>query len=191
MKTLMTTVLALSIFFSTYANNIFDKSLAEVSSIEIKEQRFMLRLAEGIGQVKVSIFNNKGKLVDRTRFNIQSPLNIPFNLGALPEGNYKVKLETKEERVCFEVITKKKVEKKLLAYGKALDPHTLMLKVAGIEKPGITVTLFDQNHDKLASDKIHVLGSFSRNYVLKNLRADEVYMKVMDAEGKHKFLYFN
>lgn len=151
----------------------------------------MLRLEEGIGKVKVSIYNSKGNLVDRTHFNIQSRLNIPFNLGELPVGVYKVKLQTKEETISFEVTTKKKAEKRLLAYGKALDDHTINLKVEGIEKPGISVTLFDQNHEKVASDNIQVVGSFSRNYLLKNLRTDEVYMRVMDAEGKHKFLYFN
>lgn len=188
MKILMTAVLALSIFFTSYAN---DKSLMEVTSIEMKDQRFSVKLKEGVGRVHVSIYDSKGKMIDRNLFRANGPLNIPYNLSNLPEGKYRVKVETKEEEVSFEISSRKPIEKKLLAYAKPVNANTINLKVVGIEKPGTNVVIYSQDHKKIASDKIHILGGFEKNYVLKNFKTKDVYMKVSDTDGKIKYLYFD
>ncbi len=188
MKTLITTLLAFSMFFTSYANN---KGLMEATSIETRDNSFTLKLSEALGRVQVSIYNTDGKLIEKNLFKINGPLNIPFNLSQLPEGNYRVKLETREESMNFEVTNTKKVEKKLLAYGKIINNNTIALKVVGIEKPGTAITFYDKFHKKIASDKVNVLGGFSRNYVLKNFNSSDVYVKVVNAEGKTKYLYFD
>ena len=93
--------------------------------------------------------------------------------------------------MSFEVANTKKVEKKLLAYGKVINNNTISLKVVGVEKPGTTITLYDKFDKKIASDQVNVLGGFSKNYVLKNFKSSEVYMKVENAEGMSKYLYFD
>ncbi|WP_162342636.1 T9SS type A sorting domain-containing protein [Cyclobacterium salsum] len=188
MKTLATLVLTLSLALGGMAA---DKSLMEISSIEAKEQRFTLRLTEAAGQVMVSIYNPDGKLIDRNHYKVNSPLNIPYNLSKMPEGNYKVKLETKEEIVSFKMENRKKVEKKLLAYTEIIDPKTFTLKVLGIEKPGTEVTIFDNSHTKIATDVIQETGGFAKNYHLKFLKVEEVYLQVKDAEGRIKYLYLD
>ncbi len=188
MKTLATLVLILSLALGGMAA---DKSLMEISSIEAKEQRFTLRLTEAAGQVMVSIYNPAGKLIDRNHYKVNSPLNIPYNLSKMPEGNYKVKLETKEETVSFEVENRKKVEKKLLAFAKIIDQNTFTLKVLGIEKPGTKVAIFDNRNTKIATDVIQETGGFAKNYRLKFLKLEEVYLRVKDAEGRIKYLYLD
>jgi hypothetical protein len=188
MKTLMTAVLALSIFFTSYAS---DKSLMEVTSIETKDQRFSVTLKEAVGRVHISVYDGKGRMIDRNLFRANEPLVIPFNLSQLPEGKYRVKVETKDEEVNFEVSSRKPIEKKLLAYANVVDAHTISLKVVGIEKPGTSVSIYNQSHRKIASDNIHVLGGFKKNYVLKDMKASDVYMRVTDASGKMKYFYFD
>lgn len=108
MKTLTTLVLTVSLALVGMAA---DKSLMEISSIEAKGQRFTLNLTEAVGHVMVSIYSPSGKLIDRNHYKANSALNIPYNLSKMPEGTYKVKLQTKEETVSYEVKNRKTVEK--------------------------------------------------------------------------------
>ncbi|WP_339925565.1 DUF3244 domain-containing protein [uncultured Cyclobacterium sp.] len=188
MKTLATLLLAIGLSFSSFA---LDKRLMEVSSIEIQEQRFAIKLSEAIGKVRVTIFNPKGHIINRTFFEITSPQNIPFNLSDIPEGLYKVKLDTKDDSQTFDVKSYRKVETKLMAYAKAVDKNTFNLKVLGVSDPGTMVTIFSNNHKVLMKDEIQETGGFSKNYHLKHLILGQVYLKVEDAKGKSKYLYFN
>lgn len=188
MKTLATLVLTFSLALGSMAA---DKSLMEISSIEAKEQRFTLRLTEAAGLVTVSIYDPAGKIIDKNHYKVNSPLNIPYNLSKMPDGRYKVKLETKKETVTFAVENREKVEKKLMAYAKIIDNKTFTLKVLGVEKPGTEVTMFDNSHTKIATDVIQETGAFAKKYHFKFLKLEEVYLRVKDAEGRIKYLYLD
>jgi hypothetical protein len=190
MKTLLTLLAALFIQLGSFASPN-EKPLAEVTMVETFQQKFKVHLMEGVGRVNISLFNQKGKLVDKTTFKINEPTAIPFNLSQLPEGNYTVKVETKMEEIFFEIPSKKPVQKKLLAYTNVKNDNTVNLKVVGIEKPGVKVTFFDQAHRRITSDNIEVSGGFSKDYILKNRKLKEVYMEVKDQDGKSKVFYFD
>jgi hypothetical protein len=188
MKTITTLMLVIGLSFSSFA---IDKSLMEVSSVEIQEQRFILNLAEAIGPVTISIYNPEGKIIDRNFFQVKTAQKIPFNLSQLPEGEYEVKLDTKEESLSFNINSHKEVEKKLMAYAKAIDENTFNLLVVGVTDPGTKVTIYCNDHKVLTTDEIQELGSFSKNYHLKYMKLNEIYLRVKNAEGKTKYLYFN
>jgi len=188
MKTLVTLLMTMSLALGSLAA---EKSLMEVSSIKVGDQRFTLSLSEAVGSIHVSIINSNGKVIDRNMFIVKSPLNIPFNLSKLPEGEYKIKLKTREETIDFLVENKKKVEKKLLAYAKPIDDKTFSLKVLGVEKAGTVVTIFDKSGKKIKTDKIQAVGGFVKNYHLKFMKLEEVYLQVRNADGKIKYLYFD
>ena len=188
MKTIATLLLAIGLSFSSFA---LDKRLMEVSSVEIHEQRFQVKLTEAIGKVRITIFDPLGKIINRTFFEITSPQNIPFNLSEIPEGLYKVKLETKEDSQTFEIESYRKKEKKLMAYAEAVDVNTFNLKVLGVAEPGTIVTIFSNNHKVLMRDKILETGGFSKNYHLKHLILKQIYLKVENAEGISKYLHFD
>ena len=111
MKTIATLFLTIGLSFSSFA---LDKRLMEVSSLEIQAQRFAIKLSEAIGKVRITIFDPQGKIINRTFFEITSPQSIPFNLSDIPEGLYKVKLDTKEDSQTFDVESYRKIEKKLI-----------------------------------------------------------------------------
>ncbi|WP_146947582.1 DUF3244 domain-containing protein [Cyclobacterium qasimii] len=188
MKTLATLLLAIGLSFSSFA---LDKRLMEVSSVEIQEQRFQVKLTEAIGMVRITIIDPKGKIINRTFFEITAPQNIPFNLSEIPEGHYKVKLETKEDSQTFEIKSYRKAETKLMAYAKAVDKNTFNLRVLGVADPGTIVTIFNNNHKVLMRDEILETGGFSKNYHLKHLILKQVYLKVENAEGVSKYLHFD
>jgi hypothetical protein len=168
-----------------------DLLLRDVSSVEIKEQRFILSLAEAIGPVRISIINPEGKIIDRTFFRITTAQKIPFNLSQLPEGDYKVKLDTKEESLSFKINSYKKAEKKLMAYVKTIDENSFELMMVGVAEPGTKVTVYSSDHKVLTIDEINAVGSFTKNYHLKYMALKNVYLKVQNAKGKSKYLYFN
>ena len=187
MKALATLFLVIGMSYSSFA---WDKSLKEVSSVETQEQRFIIKLAEYIGKVRISIYDKNNFIISRNFFTVDGPQNIPFNLSSVPEGQYRVKLETKEEAQSFEINSFKKVEKKLLAYAKPIDDNSFNLKVLGLTDPGTEVTIYRTDHKVLLKDKIQEEGGFSKNYKLKFLKLHQVYLKV-ENEGKKKFLYFD
>lgn len=188
MKTLVTLLMTMSLAFGSLAA---EKSLMEISSIEVGEQRFTLRMAEAVGSMHVYIIDSNGKVIDRNLFIVKGPLNIPFNMSKLPEGDYKIKLKTKEETIDFDMENKKEVEKKLLAYVKPIDPKTFSLKVLGVEQAGTEVTIFDKSGKKIATDNIQEIGGFSKQYHLKFMKLEEIYLRVISADGKIKYLYFD
>ncbi len=190
MKTLMTLLAALFIQLGAFAIPN-EKPLAEVTMVESLGQKFKVHLMEGVGRVNISLFNQKGKLIDKTTFKINEPTAIPFNLSQLPEGTYTVKVETKLEEISFDIPSKRPVQKKLLAYTKVKNDNTVNLKVVGIEKPGVKVTFFDQSHRRITTDKVEVAGGFTKDYILKNRKLKEVYMEVRDQDGKSKIFYFD
>ncbi|AKP51038.1 DUF3244 domain-containing protein [Cyclobacterium amurskyense] len=188
MKTITTLMLVFGLSFSSFA---IDKGLMEVSSVEIQEQRFTINLAEAIGQVRISIYDPNGNIINRTFFKVSGPQRIPFNLSQVPEGHYKVMLETKDESRNFDIASYRKVEKKVMAYAKAIDENSFNLRVLGITEPNTKVTIYSDNHKVLLKDEITEMGGFSKNYHLKYLKLSKIYLKVENAEGKSKFLYFN
>jgi hypothetical protein len=188
MKTLITLLLVIGLSSSSFSMDIL---LREVSSVEIQEQRFVLKLADAIGPVRISIINPQGKIIDRTFFRVTTAQKIPFNLSLLPEGDYKVKLDTKEESLSFNINSYKKVEKKLMAYVKTIDENSFELLMVGVAEPGTKVTVYSSDHKVLNIDKIDEVGSFTKNYHLKYMALENVYLKVQNAKGKSKYLYFN
>ena len=188
MKTFITLLLVVGLSSSSFA---MDMLLREASSVEIQEQRFVLKLTEAVGPVRISIYNSEGKIIDRTFFRVTTAQKIPFNLSQVPEGEYKVKLETKEESISYNINSYKKVEKKLMAYVKTIDENSFELMMVGVDEPGTKVTVYSSDHKVLTIDEINAVGSFTKNYHLKYMALKNVYLKVQNAKGKSKYLYFN
>lgn len=191
MNMLITFIAAVGISFSSIIQPLADKGLAEITAIETQDQSFNLTIKEAVGKVWVSIFNEDGRLINRNLVRAKEPIQVPFNLSQLPAGNYTVDVASKMESVSFDVTTKKKVEKKLMAYAYKLNDHTVQVKVVGIENPGVKVTFFEADtHRKISSDYVTEPAGFAKNYKLVKLDLDSVYMVIADKAGRSKVFYF-
>ncbi|WP_373398822.1 hypothetical protein V8V91_03700 [Algoriphagus halophilus] len=120
---------------------------------------------------------------------------VPFNLNGLPEGDYLVKIETKEEEVIYEVETIDRPipadHLPLMAYGKAIDDNTINLSVIGLTKPGVKVEIHSASSGELIYEEfIDQPEAFKQDFTLKDLKADQVYMELTDALGRSRTLFF-
>jgi hypothetical protein len=188
MKTFATLVLTLGLVVGSMAS---EKSLMEIASIEQEGQRFTLRLAAAIGPLTVSIYDPNGKLIAKDRYQVDCPLTIPYNLTEVPEGTYDVEIKTGEESVRYGVASKKPAPRRPMAYAKVLDEKTFSLKMLGVKKPGTRITIYDQNHKRIASDTIEETGGFSKKYHLKFMKVEDIYLRVQDANGRASYLYLD
>ncbi|WP_375584888.1 hypothetical protein [Cyclobacterium xiamenense] len=188
MKTLATLLLTFGIVVGSMAS---EKSLTEITSINNEGQRFTLRLAAAVGPLTVSIYDPEGTLIAKDHYRVDCPLTIPYNLSEVPEGNYKVHVTSSEESVRYAVASKKPTPKRPMAYARVLDEKTFSLKVLGVEKPGTRVTIYDQNHKRIATDTIDETGGFSKKYHMKFMKVEEIYLCVHDADGRATYLYLD
>jgi|GEM_PF-421362 len=197
MKALLTSVFVFGMIFLAKANinpeTPAKEGLMAVTSVEANNERISVSFKEPVGKVLIIIFNEDDKILARNKYNAKTAMKIPYNLAELPEGNYSVFVKTKDEEATYNVETKaKKVvfERPIVAYGKVIDRNTINLMVLGIEKPGIQVDIFDENNYRIASDKVNVAEGFEKNYKVIDREVEGLYMRIKDAQGRKKYIYF-
>ncbi|MBC6366016.1 hypothetical protein [Algoriphagus sp. AK58] len=195
MKTLFTFALAGALSFSSLAANAAD-DLMSLSNVQAKFKTVNVLLKEGVGEAKVAIFDHTGRKLHQKKVKVGTQdLIIPYNLSQMPCGEYRVKITTGDEEVVYEVATfdkqKPTEELPLAAYGKKIDDGTINLTVVGLDEPGVDVQIrHGVTNQLIFSEEIQESEGFRKNYKLKGVSPEEVYVKVTDAHGRSKALYF-
>ncbi len=189
MKMLLISALTLGISFLTFANPI--EPLMELTSVRSTYKKIRVTFKEPMEKVFISILNAEGDLIVKSKYKTKEPVTVPYDLSNLPAGDYRVKVETKEEVAIYDVKTveKKTLEKPLMAYGKFEDKNTINLLVVGLEKPGVTVDIYNELNQKIKSDYIDQPEGFSRKYKFVNQKSAKVYFLVKDSQGRSKHVY--
>ncbi|GAB3651922.1 hypothetical protein GCM10028791_21190 [Echinicola sediminis] len=194
MKALLASALVLGMVFLAKANEVPDrKSLLALTSVETNDERINVSFKEPVGKAVVLIFDEEGKVLARNKYNVKKAMNIPYNLSDLPEGDYAVRIKTRDETATYNVETKSKAvtyERPIVAYGKIKDNNTINLMVLGIEEPGIRVDIFDENNKKVATDNVDVTEGFERNYKVVDRKVEGLTVRIKDAQGRKKYIYF-
>ncbi|QDH79047.1 hypothetical protein FKX85_08350 [Echinicola soli] len=198
MKALFTSVFVLGMIFLANASANPDtlakkESLMANTMVEATDKHIAVTLGAPVGKVKIFILNEDNKILAVNRYRANQALKIPYNLDDLPEGAYKIKIKTKEEEITYEVMTEDKkvvMDMPIVAYGKASDQNTINLKVLGIEVPGTHVDIFDESNLRIASDEVNVEEGFERNYRFTNRKVEGLYVRIKDAQGRKKYIYF-
>ena len=195
MKTLFTFALAGALSLSSLAANAAD-DLMSLSSAQAKFKKINVLLKEGIGEAKVALFDASGKKLHQRKVNVtDEQLILPYNLEDMPVGEYKVQITTPEENVEYRVNTFDHAPSPeslpLVAFGKAIDNETISLTVVGLTEPGVEVEIRSAKTDrKIYVEHIDQEDGFKKQYSLRGVDSDEVYVKVTDALGRVKNLYF-
>ncbi|WP_228527741.1 hypothetical protein [Pararhodonellum marinum] len=192
MKTLFSTIVVLGLAFNLSLAEPNELSLAEASRVEVTDQKVKVSLQEGAGKLAIKIMSPKGKLLHAQKLNVKEALIVPFDLSELPEGEYQFKIENEEEVATYTVNSKAPLPKTLplMAYGKKVDYNTIRLLVVGLEEPGVTVNIRSQNGKLIQSDQVDQPEGFSRDYTFKHLKTSEIYLEVVDTQGRTKNIYF-
>ncbi|WP_111317232.1 T9SS type A sorting domain-containing protein [Algoriphagus chordae] len=195
MKTLLTVALASALSFSSLVANA-SEDLRALSSVNSNYKKINITLTEGLGNAKVSILSADGKSLSSRNVNVKNEnLMVPYDLNNLPAGEYQVKIETDQEEVIYTVETEEKpidpADLPLMAYGKLVDDNTVSLAVVGLLSPGVDVEVLSaESGDVIYTDHVNQAEGFKKNYSFKNVSSEDIYLKVTDAQGRTKTLFF-
>jgi hypothetical protein len=195
MKTLFTFALAGALSFSSLAASAAEDLMA-LSNVKANFKKVNVLLKGGVGDAKVSLYDMSGKKLHQKKVNVgEGDIILPYNLNDLPCGDYQVKITTAEEEVVYTVATFDKPqpaeEFPLMAYGKIVDESTLSLVVIGLDEPGVLVEIRSQETNKsIHREEIAEPEGFRKNYKLKGVSPEDVYLYLKDSKGRSKSIYF-
>jgi hypothetical protein len=195
MKTLFTFALAGALSFSSLAASAADDLMA-LSNVKANFKKVNVLLKGGVGEAKVSLFDESGKKLHQKKVKVgEGDMIIPYNLNELPCGEFKVRISTDEEEVTYTVATFEKPtpaeELPLMAYGKVLEDNTLNLTVIGLEEPGVQVDIRSQKDNKsIHQEEVSQPEGFKKNFKLKGISPEDVYIYLTDSKGRSKSIYF-
>ncbi|MDX5340443.1 MAG: hypothetical protein LPK25_15570 [Cyclobacteriaceae bacterium] len=195
MKTLFTFAIASALTLSSLAANASDDLKAN-SEVKANFKKVNVLLKEGVGDAKVAILDPNGKKLHQRKVHVEGQdMIIPYNLNELPCGEYTVQILTEDEKVEYTVETFEKPAKSeempLVAFAKEIDGNGIHLTVVGLEEPGVEVTLrYAESGRVIVQEDIFQPEGFQKNYRLKGVSAEDVYVQVKDAKGRSKTLYF-
>lgn len=142
-KMLLLSALSLGISFLTFANP--NEKLMDLTSVRSSYQKVRVTFIEPMEKVFVSILDAEGAQLVKTKYKTKEAVTVPYDLSNLPAGDYRIKVETEDEIAVYDIKTVEKVIKApLMAYGKFQDNNTINLMVVGLEKPGVTVDIYNE-----------------------------------------------
>ncbi|MFN3999071.1 hypothetical protein [Algoriphagus sp.] len=195
MKTLFTLALAGALSFSSLASSAAEDLMA-LSNVKANFKKVNVLLKGGVGEAKVTLYDMSGKRLHQKKVKVgEGDIILPYNLSGLPCGEYQVKISTDEEEVVYTVATFDKPqpaeELPLMAYGKIMDDNTLGLVVIGLDEPGVKVEIFSKDTNKsIHREEITEAEGFRKNYKLKGVSPEDVYIYLKDSKGRTKSIYF-
>jgi peptidyl-tRNA hydrolase len=194
MKTLLTLALTVTLGVSGPAIAA-NENINEFSNVQAKNKTIVVNLKEGLGKVKLAVYDQKGIKVHQLFVNVKQNTKIPYDLSQLPAGEFTVLIENKSksssDKASYTVQTKDEpMEIPLMAYGKALSDNSFQLSVIGLEKPGVNVELLNKDGNIVYKEKVVQEEGFVKVYHLKNMKTSDIHVKVTDVKGRHKKLYF-
>ncbi|HLT08012.1 MAG TPA: hypothetical protein VK014_10825 [Cyclobacteriaceae bacterium] len=191
MKMLLTSALFLGLSFFSFAKPN-DETLMEVTSVRTNHKKVVVTFKQPMDKVFISILDAEGELITKKKYRTKEAVSVPYNLSNLPDGEYKVRIETEDEIAVYDIKAeeKKKIEYPLLAYGKMKDRNTVNLLVVGLEKPGVKVDIYNHLNQKISSEYIDQPEGFSKDYkFVRSADAQQVYFHLKDSQGRSKYVY--
>lgn len=132
-------------------------------------------------KVKVTIYNQENKAVFSEEVKSHAGFVRPYNIGSMPEGDYRVVMQDENEKREENVSTLKEHVKSLVGIIKASEDQfavTFFTK----EERDLRVRLLDSNKNVLFSDEYSVNGRASKLFNLKSVKG-AVVVEVADEDG--------
>ncbi|MDR7130640.1 uncharacterized protein (DUF2141 family) [Algoriphagus sp. 4150] len=195
MKTLFTVALAGALSLSSLVANA-SEDLRALSTVNSTHKKVNVMLNEGVGNAKISILDQDGKVLSNRKVRVKDEnLMVPYNMDNLPAGEYQVKIVTDLEEVTYKVTTSDApipaAALPLMAYGKTVNENTVGLTVVGLTEPGVKVEAYSAKSGKVIySEYVDQAEGFKKDYSFNNMKSNDIYLKVIDSQGRSKTLFF-
>jgi hypothetical protein len=143
------------------------------------------------GDVKVSIYNEKGeKVFTETIRNIENFVR-PYNFSTLPEGAYTIELKGVDGRQLQKVnYSSGKIEKLMNLVHLAGSENKYVLTVANKGNDKLKVRIYDEKNNLLYNETEAIQGDFGKIYNLDKLSGRFLF-EVTDQNGVTKSLTYS
>ena len=182
-------VLAMSVLFSTlvFANDTVDpaegSSALAVSNANGSKLVKVFYKAQGLGNVKVSILNDKKEVVFREKVKKTGGFMRPYNFEGLKEGEYTVKIEDAFGNYTEKVTYSGGRIKTLIRFIKLQgEEDRYALTGRSHKEERLTVRFYDAAHQLVFEQRHKVEGEFGEVYNLKQLPG-AFSIEVYDSHG--------
>jgi len=127
--------------------------------------------SERLGNVKVSILDEKGyTLFDETMNKVDGFLR-PYNFVGLPEGQYTVKVEDENGKVVEKVNYKSGRVEKLIHVQKLAGEEKYMLSISSPIPEDVFIYIFDEKDNLIHNEIQSIKGEFAQIYNLKGIKS--------------------
>lgn len=143
------------------------------------------------GDVKVSIYNEKGDKVFKETIRGIENFMRPYNFSSLAEGEYTIELEGADGRQLEKVnYTKGKIEKLMNLMHLKGTENKYVLTVASRVNDTLQVNIYDGSNNLVYSGPETIQGDFAKIYNLDKV-GDQFRFEVTDQNGFTKSLVYS
>jgi len=189
MKTLLSLVVVLAVIVQVDANVMKPESPVGVSVVQMGPLVKLFYRGEESGTVKVTIYNEKGRVVYSETMLDTEDFMRPYNFSALPSGVYTIEL------VDAHGTNVRKVEhalpdRKIVARVTRLSEgnHKYMLSVPENGSNKLTVRIYDDYNRLLYEGTEQLEGDFAKVYNLGAFKGRYIFELVDDAGNLSRLL---
>lgn len=127
--------------------------------------------SERLGNVKVSIIDEKGNTLFDERMNKVDGFLRPYNFQGLPEGQYTVKVEDDNGKTVEKVNYKAGRVEKLIHVRKLAEDNKYMLSICSPVPEDVYIYIFDEKDNLIHNEIQSVRGEFAQVYNLKGIKS--------------------
>lgn len=185
MKKILSLVVVLIAIGHVNANPIGPNSPVGMSVVKSGEVIKLFYRGEKTGNVRVAIYNENGHEVYAETFRKTENFMRPYNISALPEGNYTIALRD-EQGTRTQKITHRAGEHKRIAHLtrlSSLGKNKYMLAVPNDGRDALTVKIFNERNELLYENTEVIVGDFAKLYNLNKLTGNHTF-EIVDGSGK-------
>ena len=184
MKKILSIVVVLIAIGQVSAKGIEPKSPVGISILKQGAVVKLFYRGEHTGNVKVTIFNERGDVIYREILANTDQFMRPYNFSSLPEGEYTIELKDQQGRRIQQVNHKLSPEKRT-AHLTRLNgrENTFVLAVPNQGQDDLHIRIMDEHNAVLYQKTEHVEGNFAKVYNLKHFTGPHVF-EVSDKTGR-------
>lgn len=184
MKKILSLVALLIVIGQVHANPAAPKSPVGMSVVKSGEVVKLFYRGEKTGNVKVTIYNERGEEVYAETLRKTEHFMRPYNISALPDGNYTIELRD-EQGTRTQNVTHNRAEKKRVAHLTRLisiGKNKYMLAVPNDGRDALTVKIFNEKEELLYENTEVIVGDFARLYNLNKVKGNHTF-EIIDKSG--------
>jgi len=139
---------------------------------------------EQSGKVKVTIYDEDGKVVFTETHNNTEHFMRPYNFSSLPAGNYTIELSDEQGKRFKKVTHSWKTEIRSAHLTRLNDnENKYMLAVPNKGQDALTVRIYDHNYKQLYQETEIINGNFAKVYNLRWRHGPHIF-EITDQKGK-------